>query len=810
MKKCIRFLVWCLGCVALTFMGLAIFIMLNKQYLIRKLTLQLSAQLHAKVTIDELQFGWLSTFPKLGIALQNVLVADSLFAQHGQPLFAAENIYVICDVAMILNRNVVINKLKVNGGQLNLFILSNGYSNNYILPHVNNNQRSNTILDLQQIGVSNMMVNVYNEVLKKEFKILIKTATAHLKSGSLYNEVKVEGDFFSHGLGFNLTKGAFLKNVNGHIKLHTIKDRKKACVWLMPSEAKIENTNTVHFSGIVLDKPSGLLVLNIGCNNVDYNWASTLLNQKLNNKIKPYSYTGQVNASIHLQAYTQSTTAEPQIKVSIKPVSPIALKLFDHNVILKHFAFNFNNQINATQSPANINSIINVNSINGLYENFPFEAGLKITNLNNPIMVAHVISQLNNNNIKQLSSQLINVTAGRINFKMDYNGFVKPFYNKQTKSINGQFNATLSMIDGVLIYKNAGFGFNSINGNASVKNNHMNLQKLTFILNGNAVSITGNAPSFMSYLLDTLPELNAYCNIKANTFIIDSLLIPDHKRKNVHTKGMHQKMLAHKIDKLVSNMQIYADLSTNKMTLNPISVYDVRGKVEILNSEIALKNLNMKQADGTVNADINLNTASKNLSIKSNIKNVNMELFLKNCNNFGQDKITHDQIEGNLNAVLNYNVALDNNLKPKSTTAFGTLELKLQNGRLKKMENISKAASFVFKREDLTDIAFQEIKMKSTLKGYNLHLEQLDIASTIMSMRIDGVYSFKNETNISIQLPLKNIGKKNTTYKMTVEELQQYKGPNVFLLARNKPDGSIYLSFDPLKKLKSKHRKKNQ
>jgi hypothetical protein len=136
--------------------------------------------------------------------------------------------------------------------------------------------------------------------------------------------------------------------------------------------------------------------------------------------------------------------------------------------------------------------------------------------------------------------------------------------------------------------------------------------------------------------------------------------------------------------------------------------------------------------------------------------------------------------------------------------------LKLQNGRLKKMENISKAASFVFKKEDLTDIAFQEIKMKSTLKGYNLHLEQLDIASTIMSMRIDGVYSFKNETNISIQLPLKNIGKKNTTYKMTVEELQQYKGPNVFLLARNKPDGSIYLSFDPLKKLKSKHRKKNQ
>jgi hypothetical protein len=76
------------------------------------------------------------------------------------------------------------------------------------------------------------------------------------------------------------------------------------------------------------------------------------------------------------------------------------------------------------------------------------------------------------------------------------------------------------------------------------------------------------------------------------------------------------------------------------------------------------------------------------------------------------------------------------------------------------------------------------------------------INSTVLTLFLEGIYGLNNNTDISIQVPLKNLKKKDEEARPEYISGDAKGGMSVFLRAAADKDGKIKIKYDPLKRLK--------
>ena len=67
----------------------------------------------------------------------------------------------------------------------------------------------------------------------------------------------------------------------------------------------------------------------------------------------------------------------------------------------------------------------------------------------------------------------------------------------------------------------------------------------------------------------------------------------------------------------------------------------------------------------------------------------------------------------------------------------------------------------------------------------------MEIQSNVLSIYVEGVYSTKGNTDMSIQIPLSNLKKRDAGYKPVNEGIDKRAGPSLYLRGRPGADGSI-------------------
>ena len=135
--------------------------------------------------------------------------------------------------------------------------------------------------------------------------------------------------------------------------------------------------------------------------------------------------------------------------------------------------------------------------------------------------------------------------------------------------------------------------------------------------------------------------------------------------------------------------------------------------------------------------------------------NVDVNKVFAAFNNFGQDGITAQNIEGKLNAKVNATVDLDNDGKAYPNSIESMVDFSLKNGALNNFEPVKKIQSFIFKKRDFENIRFAELKDRLEISNQEIKINRMEIESTVISMYVEGIYSMKGTTDMSIQIPLK-------------------------------------------------------
>ena len=169
--------------------------------------------------------------------------------------------------------------------------------------------------------------------------------------------------------------------------------------------------------------------------------------------------------------------------------------------------------------------------------------------------------------------------------------------------------------------------------------------------------------------------------------------------------------------------------------------------------------------------------------------------------------MSYTNLRGKMNTDAKLTLGLNNKGKVVNNSMKGIVDFSIKNGALINYAPIQEIGKNFLKNRDLTNVTFAELKDRLTINGNLIQINRMEIASSALTMYVEGVYSFKEGTDISIQIPLSNLKNVDTTAAVANKGTDAKVGPSIYLRAKDGVSGKVKIGVDVLRMFRKK--KKN-
>jgi hypothetical protein len=385
-------------------------------------------------------------------------------------------------------------------------------------------------------------------------------------------------------------------------------------------------------------------------------------------------------------------------------------------------------------------------------------------------------------------------------------------YSGRTDSISSK-NSTLTgylrFQNGSLLLTGPQATVQKCSGSFSFNNANLIVDSLKGELAGNAVFMNGRANNVLSVLSDDHVPVSLDWNIYAPVINLNS--IRSVLMRKVTTKATKSKKktgiskTVENIDYLLSSGAVTASLKADRLKIEKMDARNFTASIQLEGNTWAVKSASLQHADGSVAVSAYIKELSPNrLSFSSEIslKNVDAKKTFYAFENFGIKSIGHENIRGKLNLNAKYSLLLNGKGEPNLNTIAGNANFSLKNGALLNFPPLLEVQKTAFKNRDFSNVQFAEISNSLVFENAGVTIKRMAINSSVLTLFLEGIYGLNNNTDISIQVPLKNLKKKENEAHPEFISGDAKGGMSVFLRAAADKDGKIKIKYDPLKRLK--------
>jgi hypothetical protein len=364
-------------------------------------------------------------------------------------------------------------------------------------------------------------------------------------------------------------------------------------------------------------------------------------------------------------------------------------------------------------------------------------------------------------------------------------------------------NGSLAVADGSFELRQLQKRFDKVNVKVVFTEKQMTIEQLMFNINGSHVQATGKVIGFIPLLIHPKEKAFASLAVYSPAVNLKSLI---KKKTALSTASVSQKPFSRVLHEMKNKVAFDIQLTADKITNGPFQADQFSGKVRFYQDQLIADKVKMKLAGGTVLVNINMTNVSKSISqlkINTELKEGDIKRIFSSFNNFNQPAITAENLSGRLSSNVNLNVALDEQFKVQMASLDGRVEIKIKEGAISHFAPLENMSNFLFKKRDFTDVQFAEINTRFKLDGTTLGIERMEVQSSLLTLFVEGQYSLGDSTDLSIQIPLSNLKRRDKTYQPQNVGIDAKIGPSVFLRAHTK-NGKTIISYDMFKKFRKK------
>jgi hypothetical protein len=814
LKYTLRGLGILIGIIVLIYIAVYTYVVYNKKVIIEQVRKKISEDLTGDVKIGNIDISYFATFPQASVLLENVSITDTMYFQHHHPFFQAQRLYAQLNVLKIITKADPLSGIRIDNGQVYVFTDTSGYTNSYLfqgkkrIADTTLPKREKSII--KRLELRNVKLIMDNRLKHKLYDFDVNRLYCNIKTTDSILLFKTKDKILIHSLAFNTKRGSFAPETlaEGNINFRYNKDRKLLTFENVKLNLKGHPfTITGNFN--LGDEKN--FALKIETKKIMYDLARSLLTPRISANISKFKADAPVDAVAEISGPLNG--GDPLVKVDFASgPNNIQTPFFD--LSNTSFTGSYIDEIVPGLPRTDPNSRVQFHNVKGDWQGIPFSCkNVVIDNLVDPTVNCDLKTNFQLATINDLlNSKSLKLKAGNASLNITYTGPLGQNNNRNTL-LNGKFAIT----DGLIAYRPRNIELHNLNGTILFKNTDVFVTDVHTNISGNRIEMNGSAKNLLSLIKTNPGKIILDWNVHSPALNLETFTTLLRKRETETTAspvaaGKLNKV-SNQIDRMMDEAAIRLNLQADKVEYKRFNATDLRASINMATDSYNLENISLEHANGSMRLSGYLrgeNEYFQEAKVKVKMENVDVNKVLYAFNNFGQDAILSDNLQGKLSSDIDIRMDIDRTLKKAPTNLEGYIDFSLKKGSLHNFQPIQKLQNFLFKNRNFSDIYFAELKDRFEIKDRDIKINRMEIQSTALSLFVEGVYSLKGNTDISIQVPLSNLKKRDETYNPENLGTDAKGGTSVFVRGRPGEDGNIKFKYDLFKKFRKTDEEKEE
>lgn len=800
-----------MGLYLLLLVALQLYVSADKEKLLVQINSKLGNALQGKVNLQNIRINVWAHFPQVEVNLENFTVTDTVY---NRPLVNIEKIYTLVSLTDVLGRRINVRAVTLSNGFIHLSTDSTGRSNRYALHprHRDTTAAGRKTVFVKEVTLDNITAISENALKQKHFEILFQHAVAQLHKLDTVIDIRLREKALVKGLGFNLPKGQYLDNkpVEGRLDLHI--NTASQSIRFSRTKLAIDNHPFELEGAFVLDSAQSHFRLHIQTQKINYQQAARLLTKNIQRKLLLVDLSQPVNVEAQIEGSLASGTI-PLVNVhwsTEKSTLTTPAAVFTDC----SFSGSFRNEDTVGHARTDANSVIVLHQFTGNWGGIWLKGNnTVISNLIQPNLQFDFSSSCDFPALDdKLGLRTLHFEQGKAQLELRYNG---PLVTDASAMDN--ISGRLAVQDGVVHYEPRDITFTHCNGEVffsendlAIKNLECNVgsSKFQVVLQGNDVGRLASSDSVKASIICSLFSDSLNLADFKNLF---ARPVPNSRRKNHPAKFAKTAI---RMDNLLEKGSLQLNLKANAIRLQHFTASALTGSILFQHNSWQIQNVAVQHAGGDIFLKGNVRqtgNARHILSVNTKLQRVDVRRLFYAFNNFGLDGLGYQNLQGKLDMTASISLGVDSrsNLIPNSVN--GNIFFSLKDGALINYQPIQRIQQYVFKDRDLHNIQFAELTDSLIIKEDEITIKRMEVQSSVMNLYVEGLYSRKGNTDISIQVPLSNfVVQKDKDEKPRNRGVDRKVGPSVYLRAKTDLKGNLKVGLDLFKKFRKKDKEKNK
>jgi len=785
-----------------------IYVSVNKKSIIENITSQMSARLNGKVSIGDAEISFFSNFPKVAVVLSKVSISDTMYRQHQHPFFVAEKVFARMGIWKLIKKQPALTGIKVEDGTMYIFTDSSGYTNKYLFDFKKDTSATTANKgsknELKKVELKNMRLVQDDQSKGKLYDFLVNNLEANIKEQGGVLLVALKNNILVNNLVFNTEKGSFVKAKTIKGKYDVRFDKLLKQLQFDSIDLKIGDHSfnlTGRFDIGELPGRNPLMNFRIHTKKISFEFAKSLLAPTIARGMDIVTLSKNLDVNVSIVGPLKSGNQLINAGFSTKNTdlkNPL-LNLDDCT-----FTGIYTNEVLPGLPRKGPNSKIELYQFSGKWQGLPVTAAkVVVTDFTDPLLVCDLQSAFPLTRLNSFfDNSSIGLGAGDATINISYRGPIK-----KNTSGNSFVNGTISIKNGLLTYNPRNIPLKNVNGTILLRSSDVTVQNLRCQVLNNQILMNGTAKNLLSLMKTEPNKVMLDWNIYSPSLNLASFTQLLKARKKISTKNRNSGItdLSQKIDDVLERGTINVSLKADRLVYNKFDASRAVANILVLQNSWQIQKVSLQHAGGQMDLSGSLNDIGVNnhkAMVKVRLQDVDVSKTFSAFNNFGQDGITAKSISGKLSADANMALSLDDDGNVNPTSVEGQVDFVLKEGALIDYEPMKKIQDAVFKKRDFANIHFATLKDRLVIKNKEVTISRMEIQSTVLSMFIEGIYSTRGNTDLSIQIPLSNLKKRDKTYVPENIGTDKKGGMNIFLRGTPGPDGNVKFKYDLFKKFR--------
>ncbi len=733
-------------------------ILFYKDELSKMLVDQIKTEYGLSSEIGKVKISLFENWPNATIKLNNVSVTSHIDNPENKAFLTAGTLGISFDLKKLLSKEFVVHSISIKDATVNL-IKGNGENSNFKFkkPSDTISQKGALVFDLKKVNLRNVKFYFINKPLRKRVSLHLKNNTIKMLNLPSGIKANVKGEVFVGGLIFNQSKGAFLKNKTAIIDLNLNYFSKYRSLLINNSSQIIIDDQLYNFTAYAEFENKKRLVLKVNAKDLIFYKSMTILNARIQQAMERFKIDNTIDVDA-LVVLRIGKNQDPQllIKVSTKKNN---ITIGESKIPYKNVSFN-GEIINPADTAGNADisrARIVFKDVKGQVYDFPFKANVIIKNLRKPEIEIHGDLFVESSKIKFKVAKDF-VLSGSCSAKVNYFGPLSNLNKQDFLNAPMILNADLNFKQFCYKANTLAPGF-VVNGHAKVNNKDLKFANLQLKTVGGEFLLDGFAPGFTDYALGYSDGFKATLNASTNVFDLNPFL----KKPTEESKKAKQEKKKKLSEADLSLFDFKISLSAKEFMVRKLQATDISANLNYTKDILSINNLYMNTCEGNLQAKGTLRNLS-DINAHVNLNDINIKTLFEQCENFGQKAIDSKNIAGTVGAKVEMNITLNEDYELLPQSMLGDVQLKLKDGHLINFEPFQKISDYIFKNRNFEDVTFTELDETFKIKGYEMQIDNLEIASNVLNLYLNGVYNFKSQSNLNMRIPWSNLKRRGKNY----------------------------------------------